>query len=130
MEESEDHSIVGKSLALPSSQKSIAVVDRTADVVSAAEHIIRARFGFRGRSPYAPDVVLVNEFVKKAFLDAAVQQSIKYSSVENGIGDGAENPRRQPDRSTAVLAEKLAATEKADIVFSSDRATVISLPGR
>lgn len=60
-----------------------AVVDRTANLDNAARALVNARFAFGGRSPYAPDVVLVNEFVKKDFLQALVRQTI-------GVGeDGA-----------------------------------------
>lgn len=48
----------------------IAIVDRTADIESAAKAIATARFTFGGTSPYAPDLVLVNEFVKKEFFEA------------------------------------------------------------
>lgn len=58
------------------SQRTIAIVDRTADFNEAAKSLINARFGFRGKSPYAPDIVLVNEFVKKDLLQALVNQSI------------------------------------------------------
>lgn len=52
--------------------RAVAVVDRSADIDLAASQIIRARTSFCGRSPYAPDVVLVNEFAIKQFCQAAV----------------------------------------------------------
>ena len=57
----------------------VAVVDRTANPEMAAQEIVAARFAFGGRSPYAPDVVLVNEFAQKDFLRDVVQECIKYS---------------------------------------------------
>jgi aldehyde dehydrogenase (NAD+) len=51
--------------------KVVAVVDRTADLASAAEQLVAARFAFGGTSPYAPDLVLVNEFAKRDFLEHA-----------------------------------------------------------
>lgn len=48
----------------------VAIVDRSADIESAAKAIATARFSFGGTSPYAPDLVLVNEFVKKEFFEA------------------------------------------------------------
>lgn len=48
----------------------IAIVDRTADIEAAAKAITTARFSFGGSSPYAPDLVLVNEFVKRDFFEA------------------------------------------------------------
>lgn len=48
----------------------LAVVDRTADVDEAVRLIAQARSGFAGKSPYAPDLVLVNEFIKEAAVEA------------------------------------------------------------
>lgn len=48
----------------------MAIVDRSADIEAAAQAITTARFSFGGYSPYAPDLVLVNEFVKKEFFEA------------------------------------------------------------
>ena len=64
------------------------MVDRTADFSQAAKHLIRARFSFKGESPYAPDVVLVNEFCMKDFCNAALQEASRWfsSQVEmNGL---------------------------------------------
>ncbi|KAK6071027.1 putative aldehyde dehydrogenase [Seiridium cupressi] len=56
---------------LPSStMRTIAIVDRGADVQLAAKSVLNARFSFGGTSPYAPDLVLVNEFVKQEFIEA------------------------------------------------------------
>ncbi len=53
-----------------SAARSVAIVDRSADIELAARAIATARFGFGGNSPYAPDLVLVNEFVKEPFFEA------------------------------------------------------------
>lgn len=88
-----------------------AVVDRTADLDQAAEAILNARFAFQGRSPYAPDIVLVNEFVKKDFLQALVRHSIslgegvsledkslgKQRSKESGLKDVVADLQRNGD---------------------------------
>ncbi|KAF7193252.1 Aldehyde dehydrogenase, dimeric NADP-preferring [Pseudocercospora fuligena] len=68
----------------------VAVVDRTADVSLAAKELVAARFSFSGHSPYAPDVVLVNEFRKADFLHAVVTECARVgSSVEmNGSVKG------------------------------------------
>ncbi|KKY21022.1 putative aldehyde dehydrogenase [Diplodia seriata] len=65
----------------PASSLAVAVVERNADLGAAAKALVTARFGFGGRSPYAPDVVLVNEFAKEAFLNAVVQESIRDSAA-------------------------------------------------
>lgn len=56
----------------PVGAHTIAIVDRDADLTLAADYLVASRFLFRGRSPYSPDMVLVNEFVKKDFLEAVV----------------------------------------------------------
>jgi hypothetical protein len=61
-----------------SSSRTIAIVDQSADIASAAEMIVAAGFGFGCDSPYAPDVVFVNEFVKEAFLQALMQSAIAF----------------------------------------------------
>lgn len=63
-----------------------AVVERDADIQAAAKALVAMRFGLRGKSPYAPDIVLVNEWVKKDFLMAARQHSIQF------ISDGPQQP--------------------------------------
>lgn len=55
--------------------RAVAIVDRTADVAAAARALANARFGFGGASPYAPDLVLVHEFVKPAFFEACAQHA-------------------------------------------------------
>lgn len=70
--------------------RTAAVIDRTADLDKAAKALVNARFAYKGRSPYAPDVVLVNEFIKKDFLQALVRNSISVgndSIVENGASE-------------------------------------------
>jgi acyl-CoA reductase-like NAD-dependent aldehyde dehydrogenase len=53
----------------------IAFVERDADIASAAQALVSARFSLQGKAPYAPDVVLVNEWVKKDLLKALVQKT-------------------------------------------------------
>lgn len=55
--------------------RAVSVVDQTCNVPDAAREITRARFSFRGASPHAPDLVLVNEFVLKEFCNAVVQNA-------------------------------------------------------
>lgn len=46
----------------------VAVVDRIADLSQAAGAIARSKVAFRGTSPFAVDVVLVNEWIRKDFI--------------------------------------------------------------
>lgn len=67
-------------LLSPSSSMVVGIVDRTANVDEAAKQLADARFSFGGKSPYAPDIVLVNEFVMERFLNITAQHLIGYSS--------------------------------------------------
>ena len=55
-------------LASPSRSRAFAVVDRTSDVKTAARELVAARFAFGGSSPYAPDLVLVNDCLHEVLL--------------------------------------------------------------
>ena len=61
--------------------RSIAIVDRTSVISKAARDLIRARFAFGGQSPYAPDLVLVNEFVLDEFCIAAAKHAAEHFGV-------------------------------------------------
>ncbi|KAK3710905.1 hypothetical protein LTR37_009926 [Vermiconidia calcicola] len=71
-----------------SSSKVVAFVDRTADLRLAARELVAARFSFGGRSPYAPDLVLVNEFAREEFLGAVVQECVRYGRTELSKANG------------------------------------------
>ncbi|KAK5657297.1 hypothetical protein OQA88_3359 [Cercophora sp. LCS_1] len=53
--------------------RTVAVVDRSADIENAARVLVKARFAMVG-GVYAPDLVVVNEFVKKRFLEACIKE--------------------------------------------------------
>jgi acyl-CoA reductase-like NAD-dependent aldehyde dehydrogenase len=76
----------------------ITVVDRTADLEAAAKAITHARFSFGGTSPYAPDLVLVNEYVKQDFFEACSKNATlafaKESSVKKVSGNLSEATRK------------------------------------
>lgn len=97
----------------------ISVVDRTADVEIAARELVAARFSFGGRSPYAPDVVLVNEFRKKDFLQAVVSECVK-------LGSGVEMNGNTKSKTTSstIVTEQLNVFKKLD----PDLRTIIQEP--
>ena len=79
----------------------VAVVDRSTNLVNAAREIVRARFSFCGRSPYAPDLVLVNEFYCKDFCDAVAQCTLAYLSDHVSISSALqENSSRKSTSGT------------------------------
>lgn len=89
----------------------VAVVDRTADVRHAAREILATGVHFGGRSPYAPSIVLVNEFVKSAFLRAADelisgQQNSRPSEkrVARDEVDEAHRPLQKVDHQLKVIS--------------------------
>lgn len=98
-------------LVSPATSRTVAIVDRTAKIAEAAQALVAARFALGGRSTYAPDVVLVNEFVMKPFVEAVIQQASRYLAGENGEArQMPSSPRRsnvldsvQKDRSARVL---------------------------
>ncbi|KAE8154444.1 aldehyde dehydrogenase PutA [Aspergillus avenaceus] len=72
-------------LASPNNLRTVGIVDRTADVQAAATDLVRARFAFNGRSPYAPDVVLVNQFCMQPFIELVIKHAAKHLGA-NGRG--------------------------------------------
>ncbi|PYI05112.1 hypothetical protein BO78DRAFT_419971 [Aspergillus sclerotiicarbonarius CBS 121057] len=54
--------------------RSIAVLDRTADVEKAATQILSAHLAFSGQSPHAPDLIVVNEWVKQKLIDTIIRE--------------------------------------------------------
>ncbi|RDW83681.1 uncharacterized protein DSM5745_04007 [Aspergillus mulundensis] len=101
---------IPQSLQSPINSKTVAIVDRTADIKSAAHSLVTARFAFGGRSTYCPDIVLVHEFAMKAFVEAIIHHSSKYLSGADGVereNAAVSNPRRSsPGLSTLDAAYK------------------------
>jgi hypothetical protein len=56
--------------------RSVTVIDRIADVEKAAQHILSAHLAFSGRSPHAPDLIIINEWVKDKFIDTMARESL------------------------------------------------------
>ncbi|KAI7511254.1 ALDH-like protein [Hortaea werneckii] len=102
-------------LSSPAKSMTVAVVDRTADISLAARELVAATFAFGGRSPYAPDYIFVNEFVKRAFLQAVVAECAKLSALpptekgsksQQAMGDSVEHLRQAVPQSRIVLQEQ------------------------
>ncbi|KAL2074047.1 hypothetical protein VTL71DRAFT_7825 [Oculimacula yallundae] len=95
-----------------SSSRTIAIVDRATDVELAAKAIITARFSFQGSSPYSPDLVIVNDFVKAKFTEACIQYASKFHTQK------PSSRRQQVPSSTKKVFKD--AEEKSQIsVFGS-----------
>ncbi|KAF2132054.1 ALDH-like protein [Dothidotthia symphoricarpi CBS 119687] len=115
-------------LASPKSRV-IAVVDRTADLAVAAEHLVTARFSFGGTSPYAPDLVLVNEFVKKEFLEHVMRQSIRFLAGPNGSANTSTTKAQKPGSRTAEAFQALSSSEdwNLSVVTQGDNGAIVEL---
>ncbi|CAN9297901.1 unnamed protein product [Alternaria alternata] len=110
--------------------KIIAIVDRTADLASAAEQLVTARFAFGGTSPYAPDVVLVNEFIKKDFLEHVLKHSLRFLAGSSGISNGSTNAREQK-KSSRVAETFQGLTDskswKLNVITQGDNGAIVEL---
>lgn len=126
---SSDNSPKANQLASPSRSRAFAVVDRTSDIKTAARELVAARFAFGGSSPYAPDLVLVNEFVKQDFLQAVVDETRNLTSAARIYGDAKSKPSSASRVSSALEALKKADSSLNTIIQESN-AVVLELPTR
>jgi fructose-specific component phosphotransferase system IIB-like protein len=119
-----------------SSCRNVAIVDRTvsqADLALAASEIVRARFSFDGKSPYAPDLVLVNEFVLQQFCrEAANFATISLvgnvpSTFEDEETDVAP---REPKLGKDAFLETLQKTTGVSTLVSGTRGTILLVQQR
>ncbi|GKT58983.1 aldehyde dehydrogenase [Colletotrichum tofieldiae] len=86
--------------------RAVAIVDRTADVEAAAKAITAARFGFGGQSPYAPDLVLVNEYVKKDFFEACSKHATLAFARETTVRRTSDNSSDETRKAVQEAEDK------------------------
>ncbi|KAH0345426.1 aldehyde dehydrogenase PutA, partial [Aureobasidium melanogenum] len=101
----------------------LALIDRSADIVSAARSVVQARIFFQGRSPYAPDITLVNEFVVKEFIDAA--KIALFGSVREGKDQNTPGLRALSGKRNFQLSEEELRSCGASIIFQSHLGTIV-----
>lgn len=98
------------SILSPSTKHTVAVVDRTADIDSAAKTLVRSRISFGGSSPYAPDLVLVNEFVKEQLLKSVARHMLElapgWDNTLAGTGQGHAKSKGRPKQNGFPLKMK------------------------
>lgn len=99
---------------LLSSTQAVTIVDRTADLTSAAEAIATARFAYGGNSPYAPDLVLVNEFVKSQFLHVLIQATMDQLSLRMP-GGAKSSPSRNSQQTASLIAAEIEGNRASSI---------------
>ncbi|KAI2787949.1 hypothetical protein POX_f08331 [Penicillium oxalicum] len=95
-------------LISPATSRSVAIVDRSGNVAEAAQALVAARFALGGKSPYSPDVVLVNEFAMKPFVEAVIQQASKYLAGENGEARQTQASTRRQGLLDAIQKDRTA----------------------
>lgn len=124
--QAEETTVTQLQLASSISRRTMAVVDRSADLACAARDIVRARFAFGSNSPYAPDVVLVNEFVAKEFMDLVLRAAIPY--VTSGPHDkGPMKSQEDAQVNEALNSLKSNKDWRANIITKGDTAAIIEL---
>lgn len=103
----------------------IAIVDRSAEIAQAAKECVKARFAFGGRSAYAPDVILVNEFAIQKFRTAVAECALRYFAVDrNENGSKTEtSARRRAGPLNSELQKKLD-NSSAEVLVSGDKGTI------
>ena len=118
---------------LPSSSRVLAIIDRTAAFDEAASTITQARFSRRGTSSYAPDVVLVNEFVLEEFIGRLLHHVSPYIARENGVpgkGSMKEKPRRRHANEQENIFETAEKSDTIRVVVRGSNGGIISVQDR
>lgn len=123
-----DQSMWFQILQSPQNAGSIAVVDRTADVIKTAEAISNASFALRGESPYSPRVVLVNEYICDQLLSALATH---VSNSKTGTDTGFTSSRSDTEPSHMRRQKGTASTKKANIkdIISGSNGSIVELQG-
>lgn len=101
----------------------IAVVDRTADLAAAAKSIVRARIAFNGMSSYSPDLILINEFVKKPFLELAARELESLATEVN-------KDRPSTRRASNAVADSAESGDDAKIVARNSSCCIVDVSSR
>jgi hypothetical protein len=115
-------------LSSASTARTVAIVDRTAGIETAARAITRARFRFGGASPYAPDLVFVHEFVKKTFFEACVRHTALAFAGES-TSRKTHSAQHNRNRSDQALRDAITDAEGKKQIesFGSDQYKVVDI---
>ncbi|GKU12663.1 unnamed protein product [Fusarium langsethiae] len=98
----------------------VAFVERDADISAAAQALVSSRFSLQGKSPYAPDVVFVNEWVKKDLLRALVQQSTEFLATSPTKGRALKTG----------LAREVEKDDSKHVVLSGSNGVILDVQNR
>lgn len=102
----------------------VAIVERDADIDAAAKSLVAARFGLKGKAPCAPDVVLVNEWVKKDFLGAVSRHSVAL------MGPAAAEARTTRSLSASGLVREVLKEGSGSVLSTSSFGSVVEVENR
>ncbi|KAK2601824.1 hypothetical protein QQS21_004607 [Conoideocrella luteorostrata] len=108
---------------VPDRARVITIVERNADIQNAANLLVNSRFALRGKSLYAPDVVLVNEWIKKDFLNAVVKQFAVLSTNNTVFSDDVGNKLQRSSRD-------ITQNEELNIVASNSQVAILDIHNR
>ncbi|KAH7016424.1 Aldehyde/histidinol dehydrogenase [Microdochium trichocladiopsis] len=123
----------GQTILSDPSAHTVAIVERDADIQAAADALIAARFSLGGRSPYAPDLVLVNEWVKRDLIIALSARSARYltDSITGPVGSSSSNGKQKTQKpKKSSTASKAVEEGSATIISSNPEATIVEVSGR
>lgn len=112
-----------------------AVVDRTANISEAAKCIALSRRLFRGKSHYAPDLVLVSEWVADELLTHLIREiatplisTKSNTSMANGHANGHVSKPKSDSRANAV--RDLEGKEGLKVVVSGENGAIVEVTSR
>jgi hypothetical protein len=118
-----------RSNLVPPSTRTVALVDRTANMPEAASAILRARFAFGGKSPFAPDLVLVNEFSVKEFCASIAEAASKFFAVQVEMNGSTSTAAAEKARAARVSSHELDQAG-ADVLISGSKGSVVRVNDR
>lgn len=101
--------------------RTVTIVDRTSLIADAAQAVVRSRLAFCGRSPYAPDLILVNEFV----LDEFCRSAARYAAVRFGLNPPTGNIKNSQMEITSDLQKELQKSRVRTFIAGSGQCIAI-----
>ena len=112
--------------------RALAIVDRTAAIDEAAQAVVRARFSRSGSSLYAPDAVLVNEFIIEEFIARLLHYMSPYMAQENGSikGDSSKQKPRKQDADSQRILDTAEKSEDMRVVVRGSNGSIIRVHNR
>ncbi|KAJ5952528.1 uncharacterized protein N7479_010941 [Penicillium vulpinum] len=109
----------------PEELRTVAIVDRTANLDDAAVDLVISRFTFNGRSPYSPDIILVNDFCVQHFIDLLIKHATSY------LSRGLQQANKVPKKGSGVsLLERIASEKGCQVIVSGTGWAVVNVQDR